>query len=160
MSKKKKAAKLAAQQSRRELLERRIDDAAAFFRDGFPSPYADPAEEDADQQLCVELRQKAITEAKDDALAGEIFEELPDETVAFRPWTVAFRGELTRKHGSLEEADERARYHLAQIWLAERREHFDPELARVARILMSSLPIEPPDSVLEAPAPEAEDESP
>jgi hypothetical protein len=162
MSKKKKAAKLEAQRSRKELLARRIDDAAAFFLGGFPTPYADDAEEAADRQLCVELRERAITESKDDALAGEIFEELPDETVAFRRWTVAFRDELARRHGSLEEAEERARFHLAQVWVAERREDFDPELARVARILITSLELEVPGSETPEPASEAqaEDETP
>jgi hypothetical protein len=154
MSKKKKAAKLAAKRSRKELIARRIDDAAATFQEGFPSPYATPEEEAADRQLCEELRQKAVAEAADDELAGELFIELGDETFAYRPWAIAFRDQLAQRYGSHEEADERARFHLAHVWLADRREGMDPELARVARVLFGALPFEAPAPAAEGDAPE------
>ena len=46
--------------------------------------------------------------------------------------------------------------------MAERREDFDPELARVARILITSLELEVPGSETPEPASEAqaEDETP
>jgi hypothetical protein len=151
MSKKnKKAAKLAAQQSRKALIARRTDDAAVAFQEGFPSPYATLEEAEADRALCVGLRQKAMADAKDDELAGELFVELPDETFAFRGWAVAFRDQLAQRQGTVEEAEERARYHLAHIWLSERRDQIDPELARVARALIGALPFGPDEGESEA----------
>ena len=97
-----------------------MNDAVAAFRSAFPTPYSDPAEEVADRQLCLELRQRATAEAKDDESAGELFEALSDDTpFAFRPWTVAFRDELAHRHGSLEDTEERSRYHLAHAWAAD-----------------------------------------
>jgi hypothetical protein len=158
MSKKKKAAKRAAQQSRKELLARRTGDAVAAFRGAFPTPYADEKEERADRQLCLDLREKATADVADDESAGELFQQLPDDTVAFRPWAVAFRDELAKRHGSQEEGEERARFHLAHVWIEERREELDPELARVARILISGLELGAPDSETSPPASEAETE--
>jgi hypothetical protein len=161
MSKKnKKAAKLAAQRSRKEMLARRTDDAAASFLDGFPSPYATPEEEEADRQLCAELRGKAIADAKDDEPAGELFVALDDETFAFRPWAIALRDQLAERHGSVDDGEERARFHLARFWLSENRNAINPQLSFVAGRLIQKMPFDlsPGDEGDDAPAAEEERE--
>jgi hypothetical protein len=144
MSKKKKAAKEAAAQSRKEMLTRRTGDAVKAFREDFPSPYVQAEEEEAERQLCGEVRAAAVARAKDDELAGELFVELSDGSIAFQSWTVDLRDELAKRHESFDEAETRARFLLAHLWLAERGDDPHPEILRVGGQLFRTLPLEVP----------------